>query len=89
MSELKGKTFRILEKGDLNYITGGATEINAQELNPQWKETDLTHKCHKQDAKKFEPEISGVNLNICHNCKHAKIIKTANSTKVYCSVDLI
>lgn len=85
MSKLEGKTFRILEKSDLNYVTGGLDEITEKEIKPQWKEKSLTNKC---DCEKFDSEISGVNLNICHNCKHAKIVKSPNSTKVYCSADL-
>lgn len=85
MSEIKEKKFRILEKNDLNYVIGGAKEITDKEVSPSWKEKSHSHKC---DCGKFESEITGINLSICDNCKHAKSPEN-DKNKVYCSVDLI
>ncbi len=73
------KVFKIAEKEDLDFISGGAKVV--EDINHNHLQTDKTCMCN---CGCFEPHTLGITLNICDNCKHAKA-PCLNSEKVYCS----
>ncbi len=83
MSEFEGKSFHMLEKDDLDYVTGGAKVT--ENIDPRYKEKFRTGKCN---CGKFEPKEPWMSPDICDNCKNARA-KNEDTTKVFCSVDLI
>ncbi len=85
MSMLNSKTnsFRVVEKDDLDYVTGGASITD--NVDPSCRKKNRTDRC---DCKQFKPSNSGVNLNICDFCDHARA-KNADSETVYCPMNKI
>ena len=83
MSEFEGKSFRMVEKDDLDYVTGGAKVTES--IDPRCKEKLRSNKCN---CGKFEPRETWMTLNICDNCKNAGA-KNEDASKVFCSVELI
>lgn len=85
MSEFEGKSFHMVEKEDLDYVTGGAPEVqnvpNSQQINLEnCKQTFRTNgKCDF-----FEKREAWMTLDTCDNCKYA-IAKSDNSDIVYCT----
>lgn len=78
-SHSKGKTFKILNVENLNYINGGAKVVESIDNN--LLQTSHTQQCN---CGLFEPLTKGVNLNICDNCKWAQA-PYLDSEATYCS----
>lgn len=89
MSEFEGKSFHMVEKEDLDYVTGGALE--AQDV-PEAKQIDL-EKCDqtfrtKGKCTKFEAREPWMTLDICDNCKYA-VAESENSNAIHCIEDKV
>lgn len=78
MSNFEGKSLHVVEKEDLDYITGGAKV--SKNVSPGCKETFRT-KAHCADFKRRKQWMC---LDICDNCKYA-VAKDDSSSTIYCT----
>ena len=77
----KNNSFHMVEKEDLDYVSGGARVTD--HVNPAYHTKKRTDRCN---CHKFTPRNPAVNFDICDNCKHA-CAKDENTTQIYCSAD--